>query len=142
MSSYVAFFRGINVGGHKFVRMEDVKKAFGSLGFRNVRTVLASGNVLFESPARSTSALTRKIQQRLAASLGHRIGVVVRPVAALKKLAAARPFDGIPVTPRTRRFVSFVPRKARGWLKIPYVSPDGSYQLLRVVGGTSVRSSN
>ncbi|HYQ86023.1 MAG TPA: DUF1697 domain-containing protein, partial [Bacteroidota bacterium] len=50
MIQYAAFLRGINVGGHKPVRMSDLEKAFGQLGFRNVKTVLASGNVLFEAP--------------------------------------------------------------------------------------------
>ncbi len=47
---HVAFLRGINVGGKNIIRMEAVKQALAALGLLNVRTVLASGNVLFDSP--------------------------------------------------------------------------------------------
>ena len=47
---YAAFLRGINVGGHKTVPMEGLKKTFASLGFQNVKTLLASGNILFDAP--------------------------------------------------------------------------------------------
>ncbi|MGH8103125.1 MAG: DUF1697 domain-containing protein, partial [bacterium] len=56
-SKYVAFLRGINVGGHKPVRMEDLRKALGSLGFKNVRTILASGNVIFHTSWQPADAL-------------------------------------------------------------------------------------
>ena len=45
MNRYVAFLRGINSGGNQTVRMEVLRKTFEDLGFENVRTVLASGNV-------------------------------------------------------------------------------------------------
>lgn len=48
--SYVAFLRGINVGGHAVIRMSELQRAFEGLGFENVRTVLASGNVIFDPP--------------------------------------------------------------------------------------------
>ena len=49
---YAAFLRGINVGGHTIIKMGELRKVFESLGFWNVKTVLASGNVLFEAPER------------------------------------------------------------------------------------------
>ena len=51
-SAIIAFLRGINVGGHKKVPMAALKKAFEAMGFRDVRTVLASGNVIFEAPGK------------------------------------------------------------------------------------------
>ena len=44
---YAAFLRGINVGGNNIIKMEELKKVFESMGFLNVKTILASGNVLF-----------------------------------------------------------------------------------------------
>jgi len=49
MIKYFAFLRAINVGGKNLIKMEDLKKIFESLGFKNVRTYIQSGNVIFES---------------------------------------------------------------------------------------------
>jgi uncharacterized protein (DUF1697 family) len=54
MPKYIAFLRAINVGGH-IVKMKDLRELFGSLGFTGVETVLASGNVVFETRAGATT---------------------------------------------------------------------------------------
>ena len=77
MISYAAFLRGINVGGHKTVPMEKLKKAFEALRFKNVQTLLASGNVVFETQALSTAALEQMIEEKLKKIFGHEIGVLV-----------------------------------------------------------------
>ena len=46
---YVAFLRGINVGGHKSIKMLDLKSAFQTYGFKQVETILTTGNVVFET---------------------------------------------------------------------------------------------
>ena len=53
---YVAFLRAINVGG-RVVKMDDLRRHFVSMGLSDVQTFIASGNVIFESPARSTARL-------------------------------------------------------------------------------------
>jgi uncharacterized protein (DUF1697 family) len=135
MAGYVALLRGINVGGHKRVSMERLKKAIEALGFRNVKTLLASGNVLFDAPARARAALAARIERQLAKTLGHEIGVLLRTREELAALARLNPFRSIRVTPRTRLFVTFLPEKSPGRLAIPYQSPDGSYRILRRTAG-------
>ena len=49
MTEYVAFLRGINVGGHGTLTMEDLKKAFEACGFKDVKTIATSGNVAFSA---------------------------------------------------------------------------------------------
>ena len=48
-STYIALLRGINVGGHKIIKMEQLRKAFEGLGFENVATYVQSGNVVFNA---------------------------------------------------------------------------------------------
>ena len=50
---HVAFLRGVNVGGHKPVKMAELQATFAGLGLKNVRTALAGGNVLFDTPSSS-----------------------------------------------------------------------------------------
>jgi uncharacterized protein (DUF1697 family) len=129
--AYVAFLRGINVGGNKILKMEDLRAAFTSLGFRSVSTLLASGNVLFESPPADEAELTRKIEAGLKKKFGRDIGVVLREIAELRRLAETDPFRGIKVTPQTRLYVTFLSEKAKSRLKIPYESPEKDLKILR-----------
>jgi uncharacterized protein (DUF1697 family) len=112
--------------------MERVKKAFESLGFRNVKTLLASGNVLFEARSVNAGTLVKRIEEKLEQAFGHEIGTIVRTVEELQELANLDPFKGIKVTPRTRLFVTFLSEQPKTSLKIPYESPDKSFRILRL----------
>jgi uncharacterized protein (DUF1697 family) len=69
MPRYVALVRGVNLGGHT-VKMDRLKKLFEELGFKNVETFIASGNVIFETASKSAAALEKKITGHLEKSLG------------------------------------------------------------------------
>jgi len=131
MPDYAAFLRGINVGGHNPVPMQVLKKAFESLRFKNVRTVLASGNVLFNAPGAGGAPLGRKIEEKLAKTFGRDIDVLIRTVEELRALSASQPFRGIPVTPQTRFYVTFMSKMPREDLQLPYTSPRGNFTILR-----------
>jgi uncharacterized protein (DUF1697 family) len=135
MPKYVAFLRGINVGGHKPIKMDALARAFGSLGFENVKTILASGNVFFDAPETSPGVLTQKIEAKLEKVFAHPAGVTLRTVPEIQKLVKSDPFKNINVTPQTRLYVTFRRDKARGALKVPYQSPEKDFQILRVTSG-------
>lgn len=131
MIKYVALLRGINVGG-VIVKMDKLKKTLETLGFANVKTLLASGNVLFTAPSASESTLVNKIEKKLEAVFGREIGVLVRQIEELQRLAASDPFAGIKVTPQTRLYVTFRSEKNKSRLKIPYETPDKNFRIIRV----------
>ncbi|MCX6121729.1 MAG: DUF1697 domain-containing protein [Ignavibacteriales bacterium] len=134
MTKYAAFLRGINVGGHKPVPMQKLKKALESLHFKNVQTLLASGNVVFEAPPIDTIALEQKLEAKLQKTFGMKIGVLIRTMEELQSLNESQPFKGIDVTPETRLYVTFFSEKPKNRLKIPYTSPDKSYKILYISG--------
>jgi uncharacterized protein (DUF1697 family) len=111
MTQYVAFPRGINAG-HRMT-MEALRGAFESLGYENVKTVLASGNVLFETKRTAEATLVRDIERGLSSRFGATIPVVIRTRAELEKLAAEDPFAKVTEKPTTRSFVSFLKKKPR-----------------------------
>src|SRR5882724_109481 len=135
MGRYIAFLRGINVGGHKPIKMDALAKAFASLGFQSVKTVLASGNVLFDAPRTNPGVLTQRIEEKLEKTFGHPVGVTIRTVAEIQKLMKSDPFKGITVTPQTRLYVTFRRDKTSCGLKIPYESPEKDFQILNVSVG-------
>src|SRR5688500_16517828 len=87
MPKYVALLRGINVGGHKVIRMSELAAMFSSLGFTNVRTYIASGNVLFDAP--EGTSLGDILAKGIMQSFGHEIVVVIRACKELVELASA-----------------------------------------------------
>jgi uncharacterized protein (DUF1697 family) len=129
---WVAFLRGINVGGHKPIKMDALKKMFESLRNRNVATVLASGNVVFETTATSAPKIAAEIENKLKQSFGYEIGVMVRTIDQIRALSKADPFKRTKITPNTRLYVTFLSEKPTTKLRIPYTSPEKDFQILRV----------
>lgn len=130
MNNYAAFLRGINVGGNKIIKMEDLKKAFEKAGLKNVATVLASGNVLFETNKTNDNALTKLIEDQLFKTFEKEINVVIRSIDELKAIAAKDPFGKINVTPETRLYITYFYEKPEKKFKIPYSSPDGNFKII------------
>ena len=64
MSRYIAFLRAVNVGG-RIVKMEELRKHFAALGLANAETLIASGNVIFDSAAKSATGLQKRIEDGL-----------------------------------------------------------------------------
>ena len=92
MPKYVAFLRAINVGGHT-VKMDYLRRLFETLGFSNVETFIASGNVIFDSRSNNTKALERKIEKLLHKTLGYEVATFVRATSELADIARYRPFS-------------------------------------------------
>ena len=93
MPKYVAFLRAINVGGH-IVKMDRLQRLFEDNGCVEVQTVIASGNVIFQSPSRSETALAAKIARGLEDGLGYPVATFLRTPAELAAAARRKPFEG------------------------------------------------
>ncbi len=91
MTKFIAFLRAINVGGHT-VKMDDLRRHFVSLGFANVETFIASGNVLFETNSKDIRGLETKIEAKLRGELGYDVATFLRTDAELEAVAAYNPF--------------------------------------------------
>jgi uncharacterized protein (DUF1697 family) len=131
-TAYAAFLRGINVGGHAVIKMDDLKKTFESLGFNNVKTLLASGNVLFEAQSRDPAAIRVLMEKGLKKAFNRDVCVTIRSIKELRNLADSNPFRNIPVTPQTRLYVTFLSEKPNKLFKAPYESPKKDYKVLTV----------
>ena len=94
MPRYIAFLRAINVGGH-VVKLQRLKALFESLGFAEVETFIASGNVIFKSPAKSAAALEGKVEQLLQRELGYEVKTFIRSDREVSDVAATDPFGAL-----------------------------------------------
>lgn len=131
MTTYIALLRGINVGGHSIIKMETLKAIFESLNFTQVYSVLATGNVVFQSTPKDYSDIEKKIEKALRDKLDRTIIVIVRSLDSIQELMDSNPFKRIPVTTHTRLYVSFIKSPHKSSLKIPYTSPEKEFTILR-----------
>ena len=88
---YVAFLRGVNVGGKGMVSMAAIKEALIALGLSDVRTYINSGNVIFSTRASDAQRLTARIEKALEQHTGMSIKVLVMDHKSLKKMVDAIP---------------------------------------------------
>ena len=91
---YAAFLRGINVGGHAQVKMEDLRKIFESLGFKNVKTYINSGNVLFDAEGNSKN-LIKKIENKISKFFGYKISIFLISIKEIERVIKSNPFKKI-----------------------------------------------
>ncbi len=92
MKRYIAFLRGINVGGHR-VKMDRLQALFEEMGFADVSTFIASGNVIFSASSSDIGSLTARIEGCLAERLGYDVATFIRTPAELDAIAAFEPDD-------------------------------------------------
>lgn len=95
MTRWIALLRAVNVGGTGKLPMAELKAMAEALGFAQVRTYIASGNLVFESH-QSEAAIKAALESRLAQYAGKPVGVLVRTSAEMAAVAAANPFADAP----------------------------------------------
>src|SRR5262245_36116155 len=132
MIRYIAFLRGINVGGKRLIKMEDLRRVFESLSFKNVTTFIASGNVIFESAETDRKALVAKIERKLLKAFGHEVAVALLTAADLKKVARSSPFKKIKPGADVMMFVAFLREAPKSKTKLPLKSVTESLEVLAV----------
>jgi uncharacterized protein (DUF1697 family) len=129
MPRYVAFLRGVSPLNAK---MPELKSCFEEAGFTNVRTVLSSGNVVFDARAASDASLERKAEAAMQTSLGRTFYTIVRRVDYLLALLETDPYAAFTLPANVKRVVSFLREPRSSKLALPLVSDDA--QVLRIVG--------
>jgi len=93
MTTYITILRGINVGGHKSIKMEALRQMFTRLGFLNVQTYIQSGNVIFQNPEiTDTQLLENKIKNKISENFGFEISVLVLTLNDLENVVENNPF--------------------------------------------------
>ena len=101
MSTWIALFRGINVGGNNILPMKDLKADLEDLKLEAVKTYIQSGNVVFRSKSKSPKALAAKISARVEARHGFKPKVFLLSIADLEDAMRSNPFPEGESEPKT-----------------------------------------
>ena len=129
---YVAFLRGINVGGRHKVPMATLREVMADLGFTDITTLLNSGNVIFDAGENNITKLDKTISASLENSFGFPIPVMLVKADDIVRTIKLDPFKKIKITDKTRLYVSFLKNKPAIGLTFPWISKDKSFQILAV----------
>ncbi len=92
MSVIISMLRGVNVGGHNKIKMEELRKVYESLKLRDCQTYVQSGNVVFRTEERDLGALRERIEKKIESRFGFRPDVIVRTSDELRDAIARNPF--------------------------------------------------
>lgn len=93
MIRYAAFLRAVNLGGHRAVTKEELCSCFESLGFEDVTTFRASGNVIFSAAKKEEAEkVAARIEAGLAKALGYEVPVLLRAATQVRAIARHEPF--------------------------------------------------
>jgi uncharacterized protein (DUF1697 family) len=129
MPRYVAFLRGVSPMNAK---MPELKRAFESAGFTNVKTVLSSGNVVFDSRSKSDASIARQAEEAMSQELDRSFLTFVRPASALTELIGADPFGAFGLSEKAKRIVIFLREPLTRKLTLP-IEAEGA-RILAVRG--------
>jgi uncharacterized protein (DUF1697 family) len=112
------------------VKMDVLKRAFEELGFENVQTVLATGNVVFEAEAVDVASIEEKLEQ----ACGFAVPTIIRTMAEVRAIAGLKPFKDIVVSVGTRLYVTFLYESTKKPLRI---SPEIKKEDFEIIAQTS-----
>jgi uncharacterized protein (DUF1697 family) len=125
MPTYLALFRGINVGGNHQVRMADLTALHEELGFTRVRTYIQSGNVVFNSDETDAEPLRARIEEAFARRFGFRSEVYLRSASEVEDIIEREPFHRRPDSALQWVVVTFLPSTtdATAWADVVNTYP-------------------
>ena len=129
--TFAAFLRGINVGGNNPIKMDTLRKALEDIGLQNVKTILASGNVVFDAASTSESTIAKKIERCVEDTFGKEIVVIVRSIGDLQKMVASNPFKSIPADSKTKFYVTLLPDNTIQKSPVPKPTKDAGFSVVR-----------
>ena len=132
MQKLVALLRGINVGGHHKVPMAELKTILVNMGCNNVKTILNSGNIVFETKKKDIAGLERIIETALRDNFGFSIPVILIPQNQISELVNDDPFANVEIHKNIRLYVSFLKEPSTTKLKLPYISNDKAFTIIGV----------
>jgi uncharacterized protein (DUF1697 family) len=94
MAVIISLLRAVNVGGRNQIKMEKLRALYASLGLRDAKSFVQSGNVIFRTEARDLVRMSQRIERAIEESFGFRPAVILRTTAELRDVIARNPFAG------------------------------------------------
>jgi uncharacterized protein (DUF1697 family) len=108
MSVIISMLRGVNVGGHNKIKMDQLRAVYESLGFRDAQTYIQSGNVVSRADKRDPATACTRIEKGIERNFGFRPSVIVRTASELREVIVRNPFAKRSGIDASRLLVAFL----------------------------------
>jgi uncharacterized protein (DUF1697 family) len=128
MKRYAAFLRAVSPMNCK---MPELKAAFEAAGFKNVKTLLSSGNVVFDVTSGTETSIQKKAEAAMEKHMGRTFSTIVRSVDTLREILESDPYKGFQLAPGAKKVVTFL-------REVPKAKPSLPVKL----GGATIYSMN
>lgn len=136
MTTLAGFLRGINVGGHHKVPMAELREKLTAIGCTQVKTLLNSGNIVFEADTNPIEPLEQRLEDYLSQLFGFPIPIILRTQKEISALVDENPFAAVHVHKDIRCYVSFLKDTPTFALPLPYTSADNSFRIIAIQNKT------
>jgi uncharacterized protein (DUF1697 family)/GNAT superfamily N-acetyltransferase len=133
-SKFVAFLRGINVGGRKIIKMEELNHLLTSAGYMEVHTLIQSGNVIFTTAEKPVPELENDLEALLKLNLGLDVRVLIRSMDELKRMARSQPFSELKIQGRSKFYLSLLSSHSNVKISLPLFSANKDLEVTRIDG--------
>jgi uncharacterized protein (DUF1697 family) len=124
----ISMLRGVNLGPHKRIKMEDLRALYSSLKLRDEQTYLQSGNVLFKTDEHDLAGLAKRIEAAIEKKFGFRSDVILRTAGDMRSVLAKNPFAGRSDVHPSKLLVTFLAsdpgEQARSNIRAMDASPE------------------
>ncbi|MGC9948045.1 MAG: DUF1697 domain-containing protein [Bryobacteraceae bacterium] len=134
MPVLISLLRGVNVGGHHKVKMDDLRAIYESLGCDGVQTFINSGNVIFKTAARDLARLRSRIEDAIESACGFRSDVMLRTPSDLRGVIASNPFAARPGIDASRLAIHFLAADPSAAAREQVLAIDAAPEELHVAG--------
>jgi uncharacterized protein (DUF1697 family) len=111
MNTYIALLRGINVSGHKLIRMELLRKALAELGYADIATYIQSGNIIFKSDIKDPKILETQIADKIEQHFSFTVPVIIVTPSELKSVVNNNPYAGREISDPAQPYIAFLSGK-------------------------------
>lgn len=128
MKRYVALMRGINLGKRR-VKMDDLRVMFEQMGHSKVRTLQASGNVVFASKSSDHATLAAAIEAQVVETFGFDSPTLVVSADEIAALVKRDPFAKEKLSEGSRTHITFLAQPLDKSHTLPYLAPDKSFRI-------------
>lgn len=134
MAVYVSMLRGVNVGGHKLLKMSALCELFQSLELQTPRSYVQSGNVLFQSREKNPLRLADRIENAIEQAYGFRPAVIIRTIPQLREVLTKNPFRNRPDVLPAKLLITFLATEPdpEARTKVLQIKTDG--EEIRILG--------
>lgn len=115
MQTYISVLRGINVSGHRVIKMDALKKSYAELGFTNILTYIQSGNVIFQFKKSEHLKIENMIKNKISDEYGFDVPVIVKDARDLKNVIKNNSFlnnKNVDLSKLHVTFLSAIPAKS------------------------------